>query len=67
MTRLPLRNKAINLDTVTYAENNEWRESGDPRSRRITGVVIHFIGGSVLRLPEPEATEVRPYLGLPIA
>lgn len=64
MTLLPIPAKVINVDTITHAENGTWRESNDPNSKQVHGVIIHFIGGTAIRLTGEAADKARKYLSL---
>ncbi len=64
MTILPITSKIINVDTITFVENATWKPARDPEAQPIDGIIIHFVGGSQLRLTGAEADKARPYLGL---
>jgi hypothetical protein len=57
----------VNLEQITYAENATWHQTGDPTTPLLSGVWIHFVGGSVLRLVGAAAHAARQALLLPQA
>ena len=64
---LPLPNgDRINTAQIAWVENLSWRqtaENGQPQF--LTGIAVHFSGGSQLRLTGADANTVRDYLGMP--
>lgn len=66
MTLLPLPSgKTINLDNVTYAERVTWQQSQpDGSIPTYDGIVIHFIGSSIVRLTGQDAATIAPAVGL---
>lgn len=57
--------KAINLAAVTYAERASWRVSQDNgRIQSFDGVIVHFIGGTRLRLTGTDAAKAAQEFGL---
>jgi hypothetical protein len=56
--------KAINLDNVTFVEQAQWHFDGDPHKTLVKGVIVHFVGGSAVRLLACEAAEILAQFGL---
>ena len=66
MTPLPLSsNKVLNLDNVTWAEWTQWRVSQmDGSIRDFVGVIVHFVGGTVVKLTGEDAAIAALKLGV---
>ncbi len=65
MTLLPIPGRVINAEAITHVTEEHWKESQpDGRIIHHTGVKVNFIGGTTLRLPEPDATALRKALGM---
>lgn len=57
--------KSINLATVTWAERKTWTETPHAGERYThDGVVVHFVGGTQIRLTGTDAMKVAQEFGL---